>query len=305
MTWNTHKKLLLTGLNTAPALDSYLFEPTPEPEWDPAVRADQVSIDNTSYKKPLFLSFGLAILVHLILFLLWSRVGLSEAVSSVTPPLMTFTFSFENAEPLPMTSETPLAAPVKTAANPLRKLVRTVTMPSRPEPQPAETGENPAAAQELLTASVDSTALQIQETETNQGSGTPSAAPALTDIPSNGAFPTPAVYQASYHNSPEHTSAPLINASRRSSLSPALEYPALAVRRGYEGTVLIHLEIDRQGKVTEVHLLQSSGYDVLDQAVLKSARNWLYKPARKGNENVADSAQARIRFRLNEPVGVD
>lgn len=50
------------------------------------------------------------------------------------------------------------------------------------------------------------------------------------------------------------------------------DYPMLARRRGWEGQVKVALRIEHDGRVSHLHLAQSSGYAGLDEAALASAR---------------------------------
>jgi len=45
------------------------------------------------------------------------------------------------------------------------------------------------------------------------------------------------------------------------------EYPRRAQRRRQEGTALLYFVMDREGRVIEYHLQQSSGHDLLDREV--------------------------------------
>jgi protein TonB len=308
MTWNIHKKLLLTGLNTAPALDAYLCEPASELQWDPAVRADQgLFLDNISYKKPVFLSFGLAILVHLFLFVLWSRVGLSEAVSSVKPTLITFTFSFENAEPLPMLNQNPPSAPLKSsqiaAAKLSRKPAFTASAPIKEEPKPESepegVGEQASPAPGPSSVSGNAPITQPDETEAKQGSGSDGETSSFANSSTNSTSAFGAVYQTAYHTGSEGaTRTPLIKADPNYAINPPPEYPALAKRRGYEGLVFLEVLVDRKGKVTDLKIAQSSGFTILDQAALQAVKHWLFKPAKRGPEAIEDRVKVPIRFQL-------
>ncbi|MBI4404469.1 MAG: energy transducer TonB [Deltaproteobacteria bacterium] len=52
------------------------------------------------------------------------------------------------------------------------------------------------------------------------------------------------------------------------------EYPDEAKRRGWEGTLLLRLHMDWEGKVDIVELVQSSGYGILDEAAVHAAQKW-------------------------------
>ncbi|MCH9020242.1 MAG: TonB family protein [Proteobacteria bacterium] len=58
-------------------------------------------------------------------------------------------------------------------------------------------------------------------------------------------------------------------------------YPRLARRRGYEGRVLVRIDVLRTGLAGRVTLLRSSGHAVLDDAVLASLAKWRFIPARR------------------------
>lgn len=51
------------------------------------------------------------------------------------------------------------------------------------------------------------------------------------------------------------------------------QYPAAARRNGWEGTVVVALEIDADGRLAEVRIHKSSGYRVLDEAAVKMIRS--------------------------------
>jgi protein TonB len=80
--------------------------------------------------------------------------------------------------------------------------------------------------------------------------------------------------------------------------NPSPEYPAIARRRGYEGTVLVEVLVSRDGKVEDLRLSQSSGYLVLDQAAMSSMKGWLFEPATINEEKVAMWVKVPVRFHL-------
>jgi protein TonB len=82
--------------------------------------------------------------------------------------------------------------------------------------------------------------------------------------------------------------------------NPAPDYPAVARRRGFEGTVILEALVNRDGRVTDLRLLQSSGHAVLDQAALSSVKGWVFDPARRGEEAVEMWVRIPIRFRLRD-----
>jgi len=84
-----------------------------------------------------------------------------------------------------------------------------------------------------------------------------------------------------------------INATR-----PA--YPLMARMRGYEGMVLLSVEVLTDGRAGEIRVRKSSGYALLDQSALNAVRAWHFEPARKRDIPQAMTVDIPIRFSLNE-----
>jgi len=82
--------------------------------------------------------------------------------------------------------------------------------------------------------------------------------------------------------------------------NPAPDYPAVARRRGYEGTVILDVLVNRSGRVADLRLFQSSGHASLDQTALSSVKGWVFDPARKGQETVEMWVRIPVCFRLRE-----
>ncbi len=76
------------------------------------------------------------------------------------------------------------------------------------------------------------------------------------------------------------------------------DYPAEAIARGIEGTVVLRLTIDEQGRVIEVEVARSSGHAILDEAAVAAVRSWRGRPARRGGRDVRIRQLLPIRFRL-------
>jgi protein TonB len=76
------------------------------------------------------------------------------------------------------------------------------------------------------------------------------------------------------------------------------QYPLLARRRNYQGTVLLEVLVSRDGKVGSVRLARSSGFEMLDRAAIKGVRKWLFHPGKRGDEVVEMWVKVPIRFQL-------
>lgn len=75
-------------------------------------------------------------------------------------------------------------------------------------------------------------------------------------------------------------------------------YPALAIQRGWQGTVLLRFSINEVGSVTKVEVARSSGYPILDAAAVNAVRRWHAKPARHDGEPVATVEVLPVQFKL-------
>ncbi|MCE9789677.1 energy transducer TonB [Shewanella chilikensis] len=70
-------------------------------------------------------------------------------------------------------------------------------------------------------------------------------------------------------------------------------YPRLARKRGFEGTALVDIFFDHQGKTQNALLVSSSGYAILDEAALTAVRHWQF--------SIPSQASA-TRFKVRVPV---
>jgi protein TonB len=80
--------------------------------------------------------------------------------------------------------------------------------------------------------------------------------------------------------------------------NPPPEYPRLARRRGYEGTVVLKVLVDEKGRVEEMRLFKSSKHRILDKAAMASVKKWEFRPGMRGEEPVKMWVRVPIRFQL-------
>lgn len=81
---------------------------------------------------------------------------------------------------------------------------------------------------------------------------------------------------------------------------PRPTYPLLARRKGWEGVVLLMVEVNELGCPNTIQVKRSSGYPALDEAAMDAARRWHFDPARKAGRIVAATVEVPIRFSLKE-----
>lgn len=65
-------------------------------------------------------------------------------------------------------------------------------------------------------------------------------------------------------------------------LAQQQQYPRLAVARGWEGEVRLRLQVARKGTIIAVHIVHSSGFDVLDQHAVQLVHNTTLPPPPAG-----------------------
>jgi len=80
--------------------------------------------------------------------------------------------------------------------------------------------------------------------------------------------------------------------------SPPPEYPMVARRRGYEGTVVLKVLVNKEGRVADIQLSRSCGYPVLDRSALAAVKAWIFEPAKKDGAAVEMWVSVPIRFQL-------
>ena len=97
---------------------------------------------------------------------------------------------------------------------------------------------------------------------------------------------------------PELSTIPVHEATPLYRQNPVPEYPMIARKRGFQGTVILEVLVDRQGRVADLRLSSSSGHPVLDQAALTSVKTWLFDPGTRGREKIDMWVKVPVRFRL-------
>ncbi|MGL4315573.1 MAG: energy transducer TonB [Pseudomonas sp.] len=81
--------------------------------------------------------------------------------------------------------------------------------------------------------------------------------------------------------------------------NPAPEYPSLAQRRGWEGTVLLRVHVLANGKPSDIQIQKSSGREALDEAAVRAVKRWSFVPAKRGDVAQEGWVTVPLDFRLN------
>lgn len=81
--------------------------------------------------------------------------------------------------------------------------------------------------------------------------------------------------------------------------NPAPEYPSLAMRRGWEGTVLLRVHVLASGKPGEIQIQKSSGHEQLDASATDAVKRWSFVPAKQGDVAQDGWVSVPIDFKIN------
>ena len=94
--------------------------------------------------------------------------------------------------------------------------------------------------------------------------------------------------------------AQLSGSDRPARIQRAVEptYPSSARRDGIEGFVLLRLQIDADGRVTSVDVVDSEPIGVFEQSARDAARKFKFEPSRAGGRFVPVTIEKKISFRL-------
>ena len=86
--------------------------------------------------------------------------------------------------------------------------------------------------------------------------------------------------------------------SPRYAQNPKPLYPQEAREKGYQGKVLLRVEVLANGRVGQVALKKTSGCEALDRSALAAVKEWRFIPARKGEVAVPVWVVIPIKFQL-------
>jgi protein TonB len=94
--------------------------------------------------------------------------------------------------------------------------------------------------------------------------------------------------------------APLVEAKEGANYlkNPRPAYPHLAEREGWQGVVLLRIQVQPDGRVGSVALQKSSGRGILDDAARSTVAAWTFVPATRGGIAIAGWVTVPIEFRL-------
>jgi protein TonB len=77
------------------------------------------------------------------------------------------------------------------------------------------------------------------------------------------------------------------------------KYPPSAFRSGAEGEVILIIDVDANGNVTNVAVEKSSRNRDLDRAAMEAARKWRFNSAVVNGQKTAGRVRVPVNFALN------
>ncbi|MFC1837899.1 TonB family protein [Thermodesulfobacteriota bacterium] len=86
----------------------------------------------------------------------------------------------------------------------------------------------------------------------------------------------------------------------RYQLNAPPSYPGIARKRGQEGTVILQVLVNSEGRVDDLKIESSSNYSLLDRAALTAVRKWTFEPGRKGGLQIPMWVRVPVSFKLRE-----
>lgn len=177
--------------------------------------------------------------------------GLLEKMAEVVVPVQLISSSIDvNRAPLK-----PLANPIAPPPAPPVKSTKPSLSPLTPQPQPPALQPSPNPTATNPNAPLTTTLATASATITATSPAATSPAPAKVELPT-------------------HVAAYLQN--------PKPDYPALSVRRGEQGQVVLNVLIGVEGKAQKAEIVKSSGFERLDAAALATVLRWRYVPGKRG-----------------------
>lgn len=170
---------------------------------------------------------------------------------------------------------------------------KSVPPPEMPRPQPTQPRMQPIpaprAALPVIAERVDTPTPTAQPTPQAEQTPLPEALPVAETA-------TPVATAAAPAPVPAAIEPPRFDADYLE--NPAPVYPALSIRSGEHGHVLLRVLVNPDGGAAQVEVRQSSGYKRLDKAARDTVQRWRFVPARQGDKGVAAWVLVPISFSL-------
>lgn len=80
--------------------------------------------------------------------------------------------------------------------------------------------------------------------------------------------------------------------------NPKPLYPREARKKGFQGEVVLKVEVLSNGFVGQVEVKKSSGHEILDRSALSTVKQWKFFPAKRGESTISSWVNIPIKFQL-------
>jgi protein TonB len=80
--------------------------------------------------------------------------------------------------------------------------------------------------------------------------------------------------------------------------NPKPLYPREARKKGFQGEVVLKVEVLSNGLVGQVEVKKSSGHEILDRSALSAVEHWKFFPAKRGESAISFWVNIPIKFQL-------
>ncbi|WP_415668875.1 TonB family protein [Vibrio rarus] len=270
---------------------------------------------------------GISLLIHGVALSFTPAKQSISMASSEQGQAVSITF-VSRPQPVKTVSETPptkqpkaLTAPVVQKVTPLKQTKPVVTKPavspvakvkSTVTPKKVTPIKKPVAKPVAKPEPVTPTAKKIETPKltphkAKQKSQPPTTKPVETKRVETKPMQTTQTKAPLTADKPQrHTSANAASASKPklvttptfSAKPTAVGYPRLAQRRGLQGSTLIEIWINTEGKQIKQSIVSSSGHKILDDAAMKSVSEWQFQRHNEQGQRIAYRVQVPINFKL-------
>lgn len=180
----------------------------------------------------------------------------------------------------------PVATPHTDKGITVVDIVERIKPPVPPPPQPVEVVRPRTPATPHAAVKPDFTRPVIDQVVVDQGTlpADPEVAPATDATPTDIAPP----------------SGPVHGMQLEYARAPSPPYPRDALIAGLQGTVLLRVLVDTDGRPLRVEVERSSGHRVLDEAARRFVlKRWSFRPAMQGGQAVQAIGLVPIDFSLD------
>jgi protein TonB len=234
----------------------------------------------TAEEKPshMLLELGLLVLLmHVCAFVYLHRP--SESVTPTTPLTMEV-------------SLIPAAAHKASPPVPAR-VAKPTPAPNKPKQKPLIVKKPAAARKPPLSIPPKPVSEPFRRQPEAVAASTPAPA---SSPPATPASPSPAATAATAPKTESFTEA---NYRANYAFNPKPDYPRIARSRGWQGKVLLRVQVSAAGASENVTVHRSSGHEILDESAVEAVKKWKFVPAKRGDTPVASSVVVPILFSLN------